>query len=633
MSKIKLLEKSVYEKIAAGECVEKPASIVKELVENSFDAGATEIHVEIQNGGISKIIVKDNGCGIESEDLLNAFTPHATSKISNADDLFNLSTMGFRGEALSSISAVSMVELITKTDNDETGSKVVVNGGEFGEITQCASSRGTYICVQNLFYNIPARAKFLRKPKQEESEITTYIEKLMLSNPNISFKYVVDGKIIYNTKSCELIDNIYTIYGDIVDNLIKVNYNKNGFEVSGYISKPDFTKNNRTYQSLFVNNRFVQNFMISNAIQNAYGDFLMKGKFPMYILKLKMPANQLDVNVHPNKLEIRFENSNFIYGIFNTAIYETLFDNAHNISRFQQLEESKTTARIEQGPFEESVYNIEKSNSSILENKNTTNNEINPDISKTSIFSIPSNEKKDYFTFKSNSLNVLNEEILLSAYNVPEKTNEIKIDNTIEIPVQEKISELKDSYKIIGTIFETYIIIEKEQNIYILDQHASHERLLYDKIMNEVKNSNITSQNLIVPYILNVNTKESQFLNENIDTFNQCGFDIVEFGHNCFKINSIPYILQNINLQKYFNSILEDCDKLVKKPLDYIKEYFTQKACKAAVKAGMTLSDFEIKTLFSMLNKENNVLLCPHGRPIILSLTKKDIEKMFKRIV
>ena len=330
MAKIELLPKNVYNQISAGEVVEKPASIIKELVENSIDAHAKNITIEIKNGGIDYISVSDDGIGIAADDVELAFMAHATSKIRTFEDLSTLNSMGFRGEALASISSVSKVEMATKTQDQELGVKVKLEGGELVEKTEVASVTGTKIIVNDLFYNTPARAKFLRKPKTEEGDITTYVEKLMLSNIDINFKYIIDGVQKYNTTNCSLLDVIYTIYGkEVAQNVLEVNYSNGNYNISGYISKPTIAKNNRTYQSLFVNRRFCTNSVINAAISKSYEEFLMKGKFPLYVLTLTMPQDSLDVNVHPNKLEVKFDNTNKIFMLFTEAVSKTLYSDSH----------------------------------------------------------------------------------------------------------------------------------------------------------------------------------------------------------------------------------------------------------------------------------------------------------------
>ena len=323
--KINVLDARVYNRISAGEVVERPSSIVKELVENSIDAGAKNIRVEIEEGGIKNITVIDDGCGIEKDDLTVAFLPHATSKIKDVEDLDNISSLGFRGEALASISSVCQVKLSSKTHDSALGYSIKVNGGVFEDVVEVAKSDGTTISCSNIFFNTPVRAKFLRKPKTEESEVTHLIERFMLSNSNIAFQYYVDGKQVYNTTSCSMQDIIYTIYGrDVYENLIEVKYEEDGFKIGGFVTKPKISKSNRTYQTLFVNGRCVENFLISNAVQGVYESFLMKGRFPVYVLSILLPADCVDVNVHPSKKEVKFDNPNKMFSMVRRAVEKAL---------------------------------------------------------------------------------------------------------------------------------------------------------------------------------------------------------------------------------------------------------------------------------------------------------------------
>lgn len=617
MNRIKLLAKNTYDKIAAGEVVERPASIIKELVENSIDAGSTKIDIEIQSGGIKQIIVRDNGCGIHSEDVELAFVSHATSKIKDVEDLYSIKTLGFRGEALSSIAAVSQLEMFTKTQDEQLGVKIKIHGSEIIDKTEIAVQNGTTIYVNNLFYNVPVRLKFLRKPKTEETEITNLVEKLILSNPDISFKYIIDNKIYYQTRGSGLFDAVYTIYGDLAKSLIEVKYSMNGYQIKGFISKPENCKANRTYQTLLLNGRIINSPIISNAIQIAYENFLMKGKFPFYVIHLTVPSDTVDVNVHPNKKEVKFEDTNKIFGLFNSVIYKHLYESDHIVDVKLNLNNQNTTE--------------EKSNeSTYVENETRQENNIPNAFEKIKKF-----EKQDSTILTFNQIiapdNV--EEVILEDSIIVDKEN--KIDSPVfpsQTNNQLKIEEVFDNFQIIGTVFATYIIIEKDNNLYIIDQHAAHERQLYDNLIKQVNNNDVVTQDLLEPYLLQVNEVEKNFILTNKASLTKHGFNIEDFGRKTLKISTIPFILSQINLKTFFDNILEDLDRLTKKPIAYINEFFTQKACKAAIKAGKLLTEQEIKILLNNFVANKNVLLCPHGRPIITSITKKEFEKMFKRI-
>ncbi len=632
MANIKILDKSVWTKIAAGEVVEKPASIVKELVENSIDAKAKNITIEIKNGGIDMIMIQDDGCGIEKDEIKLAFVAHATSKLQSIDDLFSLKSMGFRGEALASICAVSNVEIITKTENEEIGHKLTLEGGEEKEFNEIACVTGTQIKVSKLFFNTPARAKFLRKPKTEENDITSYVEKLMLSHSNINFKYIVDDKLIYNTTNCSLIDTIYTIYGkNIANNMIEVNYSRGDYKVSGYISKPTVCKSNRTYQSLFVNNRYCINQLISASVSNAYETFLMKGKFPVYVLFLTMPQDSLDVNVHPNKLEVKFENSQLIYSLFNNAVYQTLTNQTHILEA-----ESDDIKEIERP--------LQNNNANFFEfNKVKPNEGIS--YSEDDSFEIKNNNyvSKEHFVDKVylKSEPIIFEQSTQSSI-IPEVYVEgMEIKKPSEPYIFEKKQDDKKIYEnlfsptrtVVGVAFNTYIIVQEEETLYFIDQHAAHERELFDKFMGQVENQDVPMQDLLVPYILNLNDVEYEFITQNLELLKNYGFEIDEFGKNCYRITSIPMLLNGIDLKEYFDSILSNLSGNIKKPHEILRNDFATMACKAAVKGGNKLSENEINILLDKLKENHNTLLCPHGRPIVITFDKKQIEKMFKRIV
>lgn len=647
---IKLLSKNVINQISAGEVVEKPASIVKELVENSIDAGATNISVDIRGGGIEYISVADNGCGIKANEVKLAFTPHATSKLQEIDDLNSLTTMGFRGEALATISAVSKVTMITKTNEQDTGVCIKLEGGEITQENEIATIVGTKIEASNVFYNTPARLKFLRKPKTEENDITNYIEKLILANDKINFKYTVDGKLIYNTSSCSIIDNIYTIYGkELANNMLEVDYGINGYKVYGYISKPEYSKMNRSYQSLFVNGRFCNNPLVSTAVGNAYENFTMKGKFPAYVLYLTLPQNEVDVNVHPNKLEVKFSDTQKIFRVFNDAVFKALsdfnhirtvtdnFDNESNIvsnkenSKLNILKENEGISFANNNDL---ANKLDDYSQYIQSNKNNNStgsldfrltNNILPqvDISNDSNNNeITLNDNNDFQTFeKANNSQTFNQAIATNL-NVNQKN------------VQEDFKDiLKLNYKLIGVAFDTYLILEFKDNLYLLDQHAAHERQKYDEIIKQLNDNSLKIQDLMLPYILKVSQNEATFLNDNLTLLNSFGIDICEFGYNTFKITSVPLLIADMNLDTFFNEVFENLNSFAKTPQETIKARFMQMACKSAVKGGDKLSENEINALLSRLETETEVLLCPHGRPIVVEITKKQIEKWFKRIV
>ena len=601
MAKINLLSPMIFNRIAAGEVVEKPCSVVKELVENSIDSGASDISVCIEHGGLGKIEVTDNGSGIEFDDLKNALLAHATSKISKLEDLDNIGTLGFRGEALSSIASVSEIEIISKTQDCEYGGKIRCLFGQMEELTQIASIDGTRISVKNLFHNVPARLKFVRKDKTEENDITNFMARLILANPHISFSYTADGKQIYKHKASDLKTAICDIYGEeIGKDLIEVNQTRGNMTLHGYISRPEIAKANRTYQTLIINGRYVINYMISSAISNVYEDYLMKGKFPLYVLCLDLPVDEVDVNVHPNKLEVKFENSGLIFSLFSDACFHALHETNFTTTPVSPVEEVATDNYIK---F--SAPTVERVTLGVNEGVSFQNEE-KPD---------------ENITF--NSKTSLLSEIILKQIQGEDKS----------LYKQDELFRVEEPTRILCTLFDTYILLQKGDDIFLVDQHAAHERLNYDKLKQRLETMTNISQSLVLPVIINVNNQEDNFLQENQQVFEQIGFKIEEYGKCCYRVFEIPFVLAGKDINEYFQDVFKNLNTFVNKPLDFIKDDLCQKACKSSVKAGNKLSNEEIKILIDSLATNKSTLLCPHGRPIIVKLTRTDIEKWFKRIV
>lgn len=638
MSRINVLDESVFNKIAAGEVVEKPASIVKEFIENSLDAKATEITIEIENGGIDKIRVIDNGVGIHPDDVKSAFLPHATSKIRTTEDLSNILTLGFRGEALASIASVSKVKMQTKQAEFDLGKEIDIDGGIIKNFSDASLNNGTIIEVTDLFYNIPARRKFLRKAKSEESDITNLMVRYILANPKIKFTYIIDGVTYYKTNGTNLEDAIYLIYKkDCLNNLIKVDYEMDGVSITGFISKPTYTKSNRTYQTLIINGRYVINSLISTSVQNAYGNSLMKGQFPFYVLNFNLPNNLLDVNVHPNKLDVKFENTQKVYGLFFSAISKTLL----NFSEVKKIDDDFLEVNRERTKI------LENLSSSFVGKSFNDNLNSNFEDKKDDILKAYLNLSKKEYTFNdspiltqtlNNQLEKLNEseieEVKINNTNgINENINTNKEESfTTKQQIFESVNNL--TYKIVGTVFETYILIEINDSLYVFDQHACHERINYDKLINELNNKHLALQQLLIPYILNTNSLESEFLEQNLNNLTELGFDITLFGDNCYKISSVPQVLSSINLKDFFADLFSDLNSFKKiNTQDILKEKLSQKACKASVRAGDKLSEKEILVLLNIMKENNMTLACPHGRPAVIEITRNELEKWFKRKV
>jgi len=648
---INVLEPRVYNRISAGEVVERPSSIVKELVENSIDAGATEITIEIENGGITKIQVSDDGCGIEKDDLVVAFKPHATSKIKDVEDLDNIMSLGFRGEALASISSVCHVYLSSKTAGNEVGYSISVDGGYFSEVEEVVRQKGTTLIARDLFYNTPVRAKFLRKPKSEEAEVTHLVEKFMLAHPEISFQYYIDGKLLYNTRCGSMQDIIYTIYGrDVYDSLIEVDYKERDYSLQGYITKPKISKSNRTFQTLFVNKRYVENFLISSAVQGVYENFLMKGKFPLYVLNLTVPGDSVDVNVHPSKREVKFDNSSWIFGFVRRAIEKALIPlNQIATVNFEEEdlpeEEDKSEfnnkgfnpfLRFEHEPISEtegSRYIVSVDHTEglkpleevVIKTQPTKYVEkrqpkIPPDLSglKLEDEKIPLNE-------------IGNGDILFD-HSKDNFAAEIMFKNQEHIEKEKFLtSSVADEMKILGSIFNTYILIELGQSVFFIDQHAAHERLLFDKLEKDINSNVIVKQDLLVPYVFTLGALEVLSMERVIEELGKIGFTIKNIEGYSYELSSIPIVLTELDLQSFVNEIVKESISYDKKPSEFIHNKICQSACKHAIKGGDTLSKDQYAYLIEQIRK--GVMLCPHGRPVCIEFTKNYIEKLFGRIV
>ena len=602
---INLLDSMIINRISAGEVVESPFSIVKELIDNSIDAGANKITIEIKNGGIDYISVKDNGKGIDYDDIIKAFLPHATSKIKEITDLDAINTLGFRGEALASISNVSQTSLITKTGVSDCAYKIDVDGGNFGEIEATISDNGTKIEVNNLFFNTPARRKFLRKPKQEEAQITNVITRYILANPTISFKYIVDNKIVYQTNGKTLLDAISCVYGEhITQNLVYIEKEEGNIKLSGYVSKIGYSKPNTTYQTLILNNRYIIDEIVSKAAYMAFEEYLMPRQFPMFIFNLNMPAIDVDVNVHPSKINVKFARPSQIYDLVYTAIRSSIFN---QIS-------PKTETKIEEPkPIQENLIKTDLSSLKEIE--------IEPIVT-------PLSKVSSTVTLKQESFSPI------TIFDIPKDDKEHPIiqDQTSKVPQYKSVEKLAD-FKIIGELFNEFIVLEKGDNMLLLDFHAGHERLNYDKFSKMVEDRSIVIQDLLIPYTQELTENEVLYILELKEHLYSLGFDIDQFGDKKIIIHSVPMQLKDINLKDFVDDLIHDMKNIKPRVNNEINHYLMQKACKSSVKSGMVLTEFEIQELLKNLDEKQPVLLCPHGRPVITTISKKQIERWFKRIV
>lgn len=647
MKKINVLTQNIYNRIAAGEVVDRPYSAVKELIENSLDAHATEIEVYIENGGKDLIKVIDNGSGIEKEDLYDAFMPHATSKISSEKDLDYITTLGFRGEALASISVISKVEIVSVTSGNQAW-KIECNGGEIGEVTPAALECGTVITVRNLFYNTPVRAKFLKADKKEEADITNFVTRYILGNPQISFKYFVDGKVVLQSYGGGMEEAIAQVYGaKVLSECYKIDAEKDGFRLYGFIGNQNFFKANKTYQSLFLNGRYIVNNTVATAVNNAYASYAMKRQFPFYVLNLDVPFDFVDVNVHPNKADVRFLDNRRVFGMVYSVISPILDGTARaadfvlnetvripeikstagNVSETNKIYSSVSAATVTPSFTEkDSLVSVEDSTNS-FQSKKVSKDEM-AEISENPEVKINFEPLRDLTVAELTQKNEKSVLKISDEYEMPEIENFSKY---VERREQQKI-EFK-SCKFKGNLFETYLIYEYGERVYLIDQHAAHERLIYDGLMAKLKERSIVKQPLLIPYIFNVNPSEAQFLESNIKILRTIGFGIAPFGSGAFRIDEIPVDLQEIDVNAFIDEVLSHIDgyKSVKVE-DVLKEKLAMTACKHAIKGGMRLTDQEVDSLFKMIDG-NTGLKCPHGRPVCVTLSKKDVEKMFKRIV
>ena len=698
MAKINILPAKVYNRIAAGEVVDRPYSVVKELVENAIDAGATEIEISIEDGGKQLIRVADNGCGIEREDLQSAFLPHATSKIAKAEDLENILTLGFRGEAVASIASVSKMTITTKTKEGKCYS-LTSEGGNLGEIVETPGVNGTDVKVETLFYNTPVRRNFLKSDKGEETDITNFVSRFILNRPEIAFTYYVNGKMVLQSYGDGEEEALLSVYGaSILSNCIKIDANKHGIRIRGYIGNQHFSKPNKSYQNIFLNGRYIVNATISAAISNAYSMYLMKSQYPFYVLYVDVPTEIVDVNVHPNKADVRFADNQIIYGCIYSVISAVLDGqtkaleyvvsapeipaapailDVNSVDQIKKETETKKNTAVkeekkEEGikpqnsfgfatlTYEETLKEIEACAPAFMAKKKGQELPFE-DVPLKKVDFIPASEIPPYVP------KPVSEKTYKKGKKDPEKLQkkfpdlffkknvlivddpayeEAKANGTEEDYFAENkrlLEELEKKNKqnridvstcvYAGKLFNTYLLYERNEEIYIIDQHAAHERLIFNRLKEQMENRSIVQQPMLLPYQLDLNAFESGFIRENLDNIREIGFDIEEFGVNSYKISTVPVDLQYIDIAAFFNTLLGDISGYRSiKLADLLKDKLASAACKAAVKGGMDLTREEVDVLFQLMDGDLG-LKCPHGRPVVVKMTKTELEKMFKRIV
>lgn len=594
MKNINILDSNTIDKIAAGEVVERPSAVVKELVENSIDANADAVTIEIKDGGISFIRITDNGEGIDRSQVKKAFMRHATSKIKSVEDLISVTSLGFRGEALSSISAVGKVEFLTKTKTDFIGTRYVVEGGRECVFEDAGIPDGTTIIVRDLFFNVPARKKFLKSPSSEGNNITELIEHMILSHPNISFKYIYNGNVkLQSSGKNDIKSCIYNVYGrDIANGLIEVKSIRDDISIHGFIGKPELARATRNFEIYFVNNRFIKSTLIDRALEEAYKDYLMLHKYPTVFLYFEIPSHLIDVNVHPTKREIRFFEGEALKRYIVDVIKNALI-NKELIKEIVEETHEKPSVKeseINKEPFETINHIIESS----------YNNYYSSEI-----------EKED----ESTDINDKNEQLTLFD------------DKFIS---EESIKK----HRIIGQLFNTYWLIEFENKLFIVDQHAAHEKVNYERLIKKLRNNENCSQNIYPPIVVSLSNAEAQYVTKYNENFLNVGFTIEHFGGLDYTISTVPMELLSQNPADYFHEMLDELmEGKNSKETETVNLKIATMACKASVKGNMHLSVFEADKLISELLTLENPYNCPHGRPTIISFSKYEIEKMFKRIV
>ena len=612
MAKINKLPKHMADLIAAGEVVERPASVVKELMENAVDAGATSITVEIQHGGISYIRVTDNGCGIDREDVKTAFVSHATSKIKTAEDLNTILTLGFRGEALPSIAAVSKVNMITKTATEEMGTSLAIEGGIITDFSDAGCAVGTTMIVRELFYNTPARMKFLKKDVSEGNFVAAAVEKLALSHPEISIRFVRDGKQVFTTNGDGNLQNVcFSAFGkDFSNGLLNVDGVVGNVSVSGLVTPPFNCRGSRGMQYFFVNGRSVKNTTIMAAFENAYKNSVMVGKFPGGVLFITLPPTLVDVNVHPSKIEVRFSDEKAIFDAVYHAVKSALSENT-------SLKQANLT---EKKPIFNEVFakpQQEFKQTTVQENITYTEKVLKP----LSVFDIVEDVKTDYVAEDDDPLKI---EFPVS---IPETKVEVQetITPKIATPTEENV------IRFVGEAYKTYIFIELNGKLCVIDKHAAHERILFNKLKSQSQNSG--SQMLLAPITVTLGKEEYIAVTENLETISQTGFDIEDFGNGTVIVRSCPMDLDNCEIAPLISEIAEYLTKnrsdITNEHLDWI---YHNVACRSAIKAGDDNSDMELLALAKQVVNDNDVRFCPHGRPVMIEISKYELEKQFGRV-
>ena len=681
MGKIAVLDQQTIDKIAAGEVVERPASVVKELVENAIDAGATQITVEIKEGGIGYIRITDNGSGMEKDDIPVAFLRHSTSKIRSADDLLGVSSLGFRGEALSSISAVAMVELITKTKENELGSRCYIEGGVQKSLEEIGAPDGTTFIIRNLFYNTPARKKFLKSEMSEASAIHELMTHLAMSHPEVGFKVLIGGQMrIQTSGNGNLKDVIYHLYGrDVAMRLIEVDREEGPLHVRGFLGKPEISRGNRNYENYFVNGRYVKSKIIAKGIEDGYKTFMMQHRYPFVCLDIHMDGKMLDVNVHPTKMELRFSNQNLVYDLLERMTKDAL-SGRELIPEVTLDEPKKQVVMPEKAPQQmppvqtvrepESTYQVQKPAAvptASVERTIPSYQKPEQKVPLEKMWTTPEPQKETVKPQDKNLEYFMEQmrkrvEERYKAPEAPAPTEQGEATETAqstvpeqsatvpETPVEEKLpqkpaqldlfdgkllsKEAAVHHVIIGQLFDTYWLVQFGEKLYIIDQHAAHEKVLYERLMKDLRNRTFQSQMLSPPIILNLSMQEEELFLKYRSCFTEMGFEIEEFGEKAYAVRAVPANLPGVARREILMELLDSLSDITGSGnSESLMDKVASMSCKAAVKGNHQMSAMEAKALIDELLSLENPYNCPHGRPTIISMSKYELEKKFKRIV
>ena len=655
MARIELLSEETIDKIAAGEVIERPSSVVKELVENAIDANAKAITVEIKEGGISFIRVTDDGDGIEKSQVKKAFFRHATSKLHDASELMSIGTLGFRGEALSSIAAVAQVELITKTEESLTGVRYTIEGAIEKDFEEVGVPKGTTILVKNLFFNTPVRRKFLKSPTTEGSYINELCERMALSKPDIAFQFIQNGQVKFHTSgNGNLQELVYRIFGkDIARETIPVSQKGRDISIYGILGKPTIARANRNFENYFVNGRYIKSTLIAKAVEEGYSSHLMQHKFPFFILNIDVTSDLVDVNVHPTKMDVRFSNGEYFYDYIASSVSAML--------RMQELI-PKVTLEDEKEKKKDTVINVPKKAPEPFEKVRMslqdegTGYRIKPDhsipLNVVTTGNISVNDREDIPPKLTDVCDPAKgqENLTPSILGTSEKgtssgysNNVIKADQVVYVKSTEQMSlfetpflsrEAEKEYEIIGQLFDTYWLISYDEKLLIMDQHAAHEKVKYERLVKQFKEKTIETQGLNPPVIISLSPKEQTIIADYMEYFENLGFAIEDFGSSEIAVRTVPLDLYGQNEKEMFLFLLDElCSEVPKGKQELIYEKLASMACKAAVKGNNRLSKEEVKALLKEMMELDNPYHCPHGRPTIISMTKYEIEKKFKRII